>query len=320
MALFSWPMQVIKRSSGRSAVAAAAYRAGDKLRDDRADITHDYSRRSGVEHAEIMAPAGAPAWVYDRATLWNRVEASEKRKDAQVCRELRIMLPRELSSEQRKALLRDYVGSTFVARGMVADIAIHNKTASDGQEQPHAHVMLTMRPLDGDGFGKKSRHDWVHHPDGLTHDDGKPVLVMNNAESWNSPALFDQARQDWEKKANDALSDAGSAARIDRRSLLERGLVRMPEPALRMAWHMKELYGGMKDRFGQYLAAKHFRHVEEAAKNAFAKLEKGQGRTAKKVQTAERFIGWFERQIERLGPDRGPELARDTGHGQGFER
>ncbi|MFK8254204.1 MobQ family relaxase [Ancylobacter terrae] len=318
MALFSWSMQVIKRSSGRSAVAAAAYRAGEKLHDERADVTHDYRRRSGVEHTEIMAPQGAPAWVHDRQTLWNRVEASEKRKDAQVCRELRIMLPRELSREERIALLRDYIGSTFVSRGMVADIAVHNKVASDGQEQPHAHVMLTMRPLEDDGFGKKSRHDWVHHPDGLTHDDGKPVLVMSNAESWNSPAFFDQAREAWEKTANDALADAGSAARIDRRSLLERGLARMPEPALRMAWHMKELYGGMKDRFGQYLAAKHFRRVEDAARDAFAKLEKGQSKVAKNVQTVERFVGWFERQIDRLAPDKRPELARDTG--RGFDR
>lgn len=318
MALFSWSMQVIKRSSGRSAVGAAAYRAGEKLHDERSDITHDYRRRSGVEHAEIIAPEGAPAWVHDRQTLWNRVEASEKRKDAQVCRELRVMLPRELSRDERIALVRDYIGTTFVARGMVADVAWHNKTASDGQEQPHAHVMLTMRPLDGDGFGKKSRHDWVRHPEGLTHEDGKPVLVMSDAESWNSPALFDHAREAWENAANDALARAGSAARIDRRSLLERGLARMPEPALRMAWHMKELYGGMKDRFGQYLAAKHFRRVEDAARDAFAKLEKGQSKVAKNVQTVERFVGWFERQIDRLASDKGPELARDTG--RGFER
>lgn len=314
MAQFSWSMQVIKRSTGRSVVAAAAYRAGEKLHDARADRTHDYSKRSGVEHAEIVAPEGAPEWVHDRETLWNRVEASEKRKDAQLARELRIMIPREVPAHERIELVRDYVARTFVARGMVADIAWHNKSASDGQEQPHAHVLLTMRPLDGDGFGKKSRHDYVHDPEGRTHPDGKPVLVMTNGESWNSPELFERFRENWEASANRALERAGTEARIDRRSLLARGIARMPEPALRMAWYMKDLHGVMKKRFGQYIASKEFAAVERAAKEAFAKIEHGQGRLARNIQMFERFYGWAERQIERLQPaERSPSLTPGTG-------
>lgn len=314
MAIFSWSMQIIKRSSGRSVVAAAAYRAGEKLRDDRYDTVHDYTRREGLEHSKILAPDGAPAWVHDREKLWNTVERSEKRKDAQLARELRITIPRELSPSDRIELVLDYVTRNFVARGMVADIAWHNKIASDGLEQPHAHVLLTMRPLDGDGFGKKSRHDYIPDPEGRTHDDGKPVLVMTNGDSWNCPEYFERCRLAWETSANQRLDQAGFAARIDRRSLLDRGIARMPEPALRMAYYMKDLYGGMKKRFGQYIASKEFARVEEAAKVAFKKLEHGQSGVAKKIQMAERFYGWFERQIDRLSPsqEKAPPLTPTT--------
>lgn len=311
--MFSWSMQIIKRSSGRSAVAAAAYRAGEKLHDERLNQTHDYSRRTGVDHTEILAPDLAPSWVFDREDLWNRVEGHEKRKDSQVARELRFAIPREVPPADRIRLVRDYVRSSFVARGMVADIALHNKTASDGREQPHAHVMLSMRVLTKEGFGPKSRHDWVPDPTGRTHPDGMPVLVESNKDSWNSTIYFDRCRENWERIANQALERAGSQARIDRRSLLERGISRMPEPALRMAWYMRDLYGSMKKRFGQYLAAKHFRQVENAGRVVIDKLGQGDGQIAKNIQTAERFYGWFERQLTRL-PTSDPMPSHDPSH------
>lgn len=307
MALFSMRMQVIKRSGGRSAVAASAYRSGEKLRDERQGITHDYRNRSGVEHKEILLPDNAPAWVQgiDRQTLWNAVEANEKRKDSQTARELRIMIPRELAPDERIRVVRDYILANFVAKGMVADVCWHNKTASDGQEQPHAHVMLTMRPLVAEGFGNKVRHDWVPDPSGRTHADGRPVMVVSNAQSWNCPDYYERCREGWENIANAALERAGSDQRIDRRSLLERGLSRLPEPALRLAWHMKELYGVMKERFGQFQMARHYRAVETRARAAFAKLDAAPMTPAAAQDakaTAERFFGWFDRQVERLEP------------------
>lgn len=304
MALFSMRIQQIKRSAGRSAVAAAAYRAGERLYDARQDMTHDYSRRSGVERTEIMLPDGAPAWVQGitREALWNAVEAGEKRKDSQTARELRIMIPRELPEAERVTLVRDYVAKAFVSKGMIADIAWHNKTASDGLENCHAHVMLTMRPLTDTGFGKKSRHDWVPDPQGRMHPDGRPVMVESNADSWNSAAYYEQCREDWEKLANASLERIGSPERIDRRSLLERGLARMPEPALRLAWYMKELYGVMRERFGQFQVARHYREVETRAKEGFAKIGQSPRDAADAAQTTSRFFGWFERQLERLGP------------------
>lgn len=314
MALFSMRIQQIKRSTGRSAVAAAAYRAGERLVDARTGSIHDYSRRTGVERTEILLPDDAPAWVQGigREALWNAVEAGEKRKDAQTARELRIMIPRELSPEERVTLVRDYVQRAFVAKGMIADIAFHNKQASDSLEQPHAHVMLTMRPLTDSGFGKKSRHDWVPDPDGRTHPDGRPVMVESNADSWNSIAYYETCREDWETLANAALERAGSAERIDRRSLLERGLARMPEPALRLAWYMKDLYGVMRERFGQFQVARHYREVEKRAKAGFAKIGQAPGSTADAARATARFFGWFDRQLERLGPSPAdPAHARD---------
>lgn len=314
MALFSMRIQQIKRSAGRSAVAAAAYRAGERLYDARQNMTHDYSRRSGVERTEIMLPADAPAWVQgiSREALWNAVEAGEKRKDAQTARELRIMIPRELPVADRITVVRDYVQRAFVGKGMIADIAWHNKVASDGQDQPHAHVMLTMRPLTDTGFGKKSRHDWVPDPQGRTHPDGRPVMVESNTDSWNSTAYYEKCREDWETLANAALARIGSPERIDRRSLLERGLSRLPEPALRLAWYMKELYGVMRERFGQFQVARHYREVEKRAKAGFARLGQSPGSAADAARTTARFFDWFDRQLERLGPSPAdPGHARD---------
>lgn len=305
MALFSMRMQVIKRSGRRSSVAAAAYRSGERLRDERQGITHDYHNRGGVEHCEILLPERAPAWVQgiDRQALWNAVEAGEKRKDAQTARELRLMIPREVPAHERIALVRDYVARCFVAKGMIADICWHDKIASDGQSQPHAHVMLTMRPLTANGFGPKSRHDWVACPEGRTHADGRPVMVASNKDSWNCPNYYERCREEWESTANAALARAGSEARIDRRSLLERGLSRLPEPALRLAFHLKELRGVLKDRFGQWQYAKHYQAVEKRAKAVVqrADLDTGHDGTAR---ASARLFAWFERQLDRLDPDR----------------
>lgn len=338
MALFSMRMQVIKRSAGRSLMGAVAYRAGEKIYDQRQELVHDYSRRGDVERTELMFPADAPEWVrgITREKLWNRVDAFEKRKDAQTARELRLMIPRELPPAERVAVVRDYVARCFVSRGMVADVAWHNKVASDGLEQPHAHVLLTMRPLTADGFGQKVRHDWVPDPEGRTHPDGHPVMIESNADSWNSNLYYERCREDWEKTANAALARIGSAERIDRRSLLERGLARLPEPALRLAFHLKELRGAMRERFGQFQMAKHYQAVERRAKGVFCVADTpamlasweargnapaqniGQGPDLDSARAApdrgaprwaesparkvERFVAWFERQTARLRP------------------
>lgn len=311
MALFSMRVQQIKRSAGQSPVAAAAYRAGERLYDERQDITHDYTRKTGVVHKEIIVPDNAPGWArkISRESLWNMADRRERRKDSQTAREIRIMIPRELAPEARVALVRDFVKRNFVDLGMIADLAVHCPLAADGKEQPHAHVMLTMRPLTAEGFGNKSRHDWVPDPTGLTRPDGRPVMVESNADSWNSATYYERCRADWEATANAALEDAGSPARIDRRSYLERGLSRLPEPYLGVAMHLKELHGVLRERFGQFQSSRHYRLVEARAKQAFALASKAPGEVGTAIRLAQRFHGWFDRMADRLSNE--PDKTRE---------
>src|SRR5262245_60211217 len=126
MAIYHFSGTVISRSQGRSAVACSAYRAAEKLQDDRTGREHDYTHKQDVTHTEILLPDNAPQWMADREKLWNVVEANEKRKDAQLAREFNFALPRELTLEQNIELAKDFVKEAFVSKGMVADLCIHN--------------------------------------------------------------------------------------------------------------------------------------------------------------------------------------------------
>ena len=203
MAIYHLTVKTLGRTKNHKAVAAAAYRSGSKLRDERYDVTHDYTRRKGVVHEEIIAPADSPAWVRDREMLWNAVERSEKRKDSQVAREIEVALPRELSSGEQRELLRRFVGEEVVARGMVADCAIHERPATDGGTNPHAHLLLTMRTLTPDGLGPKARE-------------------------WNNTELVETWRERWAVCCNEALVSAGIDAQIDPRTLEAQGIMREP--------------------------------------------------------------------------------------------
>lgn len=177
MAIYHLSVKIISRSAGRSAVAAAAYRSGDILTNEWDGITHDYSKKHWIEHTEILLPPNAPEEFKDRSALWNAVETAEKSSNAQLAREVEIALPIELSPQERLRLLRDYVLENFVSKGMCADFAIHNPPLTDAKgrptdingnptndsdkmifQNPHAHILLTMRPLDREGsWEPKSR-------------------------------------------------------------------------------------------------------------------------------------------------------------------
>lgn len=200
MALYRFSVSVHARSAGRSAVAAAAYRAGAQLHDPHTGLTHDYRRRRGVLGTEILAPAGAPAWARQRASLWAKAELAERRKDAQTAREIVLSLPRELSEAQNVALVRGFVSAELVtAHAMVADIAWHTGHGADGQAQPHAHVLLPTRPVQADGFAAKK------------------------AREWNARELVVHWRAAWATHVNAALAASGvTAERVDHRSLAVR--------------------------------------------------------------------------------------------------
>lgn len=203
MADYRFSAQVIKRSEGKSSVASAAYRAGQRLEDERTGEIHDYGRKGGVIHSEVLAPEGTPDWMHDRAQLWNAVESVERRKDAQLAREVQLSLPHELDQEQRKALLLDFVQEQFVNQGMIADVAIHAPSQAGDERNHHAHVMLTMRELTGDGFGKKNR-------------------------DWNSPEILANWREEWANHQNRALERGGHDARVSHLSYEAQGIDREP--------------------------------------------------------------------------------------------
>jgi Ti-type conjugative transfer relaxase TraA len=157
-----------------------------------------------VAYTEVLLPPTAPAELSNREILWNQVEASEKRKDAQLAREFNFALPRELTLEQNIALAKDFVNEAFVKEGMIADLCIHNDKQKDGESQPHAHVMLTMRAVTSDGFGPKIR-------------------------AWNERALLGVWREAWADMANRHLALHGHDVRIDHRTLLEQGIALEPQ-------------------------------------------------------------------------------------------
>ncbi len=198
MAIFHFSAQMISRGAGRSAVAAAAYRAGDRLHDAHTGLDHDFTRRADVRYAVLVTPDDAPAWAQDRQSLWDAVNAAEKRGDAQTAREVEVSLPRELTVEQQRALVVGYVQRTFVAQGMVADIGIHAGHNPD-QPNPHAHILLTTRPLTPEGFGPKERR-------------------------WNRKDQLVAWRQGWAAAVNQALAQAGHRERIDARSFQDQGI------------------------------------------------------------------------------------------------
>ncbi len=205
MAIYRFEAKVIARSQGRSATASAAYRAAESIEDERTGTVFDYTRKRGVLSAEILTPPNTPAWMEDRAQLWNAVEKAEKRKDAQLARDLLLSLPHELTLAQRRELVREFVTSEFVAQGMIADVAIHAPDRGADERNYHAHVLLTMRELAGNGFGLKVRE-------------------------WNATAQLEAWREHWADAVNRHLGQHGHAARVDHRSLADQGIDREPEP------------------------------------------------------------------------------------------
>ena len=277
MAIYHLRLKVISRSLGRaakvggatrrSAIAAASYRSGERLYDDSQGKWFAFDKPD-VVHTEIIAPmADAPAWISDRQTLWNVVERCEKRYDAQLCREVELTLPRELPADQRIDLVRRFVREHFVSRGMVADIAIHAPDAADGLEQPHAHVLLTLRRLDPTtitGFSAKKERDW-NEPDKIArlfaearkrfNDTGLPEdkAALDAAEAQRNVNVW---RAAWATEANRALERVGSAARIDHRTLEAQSIQRIPQRSLGWARHIEKTYGYLKERITHWVAVK----------------------------------------------------------------
>lgn len=229
MAIYHFSAKIISRANGSSALASAAYRSASRLYDQRLDRHHDFSNKAGVIHSEVMLPDGAPEHLSDRETLWNAVEVAELRKDAQLSREVEFATPRELSPEQGVALARDFVRAEFVSRGMIADLNVHWDVGADGLAKPHAHVMLTLREVGEDGFGKKNR-------------------------DWNRTDLLEKWRERWAEHVNQRLAELDIEARIDHRSLEAQGTDLEPQHKIGPAASRMAAQGLTSERLDEHHA------------------------------------------------------------------
>ena len=188
---------MISRSKGRSATASAAYRAGARIDDLQTGEVHDYRRKSGVRESEIIVPDQAPAWMTNRSKLWNAVESAERRKDAQVAREIELALPKELDARRQAELIHGWISREVTPFGIVADVSIHDAVSGNGEPQPHAHVMMTTRHIDesSSGFGRKARE-------------------------WDDRGMLAHWRESWSAHVNDALKRTGHrGVGVDHRTL-----------------------------------------------------------------------------------------------------
>ena len=232
MALYHFHVEQIKRSEGRTAVASAAYRAGERLHNLWDGQTHDYTHKSGVVLAEILLPEHAPDRFLDRSTLWNEVEQVEKRSDAQLAYSFDIALQNELSMEENIELAREFVQKYFVSDGMIADLAVHKPDREDGGiENPHFHVLVPIRPLNADGtWGAKQHRVYRLDEDGnrIQKENGQWEFDAVPTTNWGKPETLELWREAWAEMVNSRFELKGLECRIDHRSYLDQGLELIP--------------------------------------------------------------------------------------------
>jgi ATP-dependent exoDNAse (exonuclease V) alpha subunit len=221
MAIFHLHTKSISRGAGRSAPAAAAYRAGERIRDERTGVLHNYAHRTDVSHKEILLPSrlqGAHcAWARDRTSLWNAAERAEMRHDARVAREYQVTLPFELSADERLRLARCLAQELAERHNVAIDLAVHAPREAGDARNHHAHLLATSREITASGFGGKAGLDMESSE---RRRRGLPVGI----------AEIKAVRERWATLSNQALEAAGLQVRIDHRSLRAQGIDREPLP------------------------------------------------------------------------------------------
>ena len=247
MAIYHLSIKIISRGKGKSAVAASAYRSGEKIKNEYDGIVHDFTRKGGIAHTEILLPQNAPEEFSNRSVLWNSVEKIEKSKNSQLAREIEIALPKELSREKQINLVREYVKENFVKVGMCADIALHDK--NDGN--PHAHILLTMRPLNEDKtWGAKSKKEYI------LDENGEKVKLKNgnyktrkiNTTDWNEQDKAEQWRRAWADITNKYLEENSIQEKVDHRSYQRQCIEQIPTIHLGVSATQMEKKGIATDR------------------------------------------------------------------------
>ena len=226
MAIFHMSFSNISAGKGRSAIASAAYRSGEKLFDDK-EGRHYFYARSVMPESFILTPKNAPAWASNREQLWNEVERKDRRANSRYAKEFNVALPVELSEDEQKELLTKYVQENFVDQGMVADVAIHR----DHPDNPHAHVMLTNRPFNPDGtWGIKSKKQYI-----LDKNGNKTYTKSGYARNrkiwltdWDKKEKITEWRHNWASSVNQVLAQKNIPDRISEKSFVDQGIQETP--------------------------------------------------------------------------------------------
>lgn len=208
MAIFHLAAKVVSRKSGQSVIAKAAYNAREELTEERTGEVKDYSRAQGLQFSGIFTPCHAPTWARDRAKLWNAADQAENRKDSTLAREYEISLPHELTEEQRRYLVQDFIRESFTRKGYAADVAIHSPDHEGDKRNYHAHILVSDRRLEADGFAADKKERKLKSPE--------------------RKAELEALREKWERTTNRHLERHGHEARIDRRSLKDQGIDQEP--------------------------------------------------------------------------------------------
>lgn len=279
MSIYHQNLKHISRGKGQSACAAAAYRSGTKIYDQRLGKTHNYERKQGVDHTEILAPSYSPHWVNNRTQLWNQVEKKDTRINARPASELDIALPIELNQDQQIQLIKTFAETTLVSRGLIVDLACHDLNTHN----PHAHLMFTTRKINEQGLGEKDREI-------------------------KSKNFLNHLRKEWEEHANHALSQAQKTERIDHRSLEDQGIVtHLPQIHLGPNVCKMEARGIPTDRGDQY------REIEAAnakLKTLYQQQEKLETQLKEEQKKAEEKAQPFS-SLNDLDPERDTKLKWD---------
>ena len=247
MAIYHLCIKIISRGKGKSAVAASAYRSGEKIKNEYDGIVHDFTRKGGIAHTEILLPQNAPQEFSDRGILWNSVEKIEKSKNSQLAREIEVVLPKELDREKQINLVREYVKENFVKVGMCADIALHDK--NDGN--PHFHILLTTRPLNEDAtWGAKSKKEYILDENGekVKLKSGNYKTRKINTTDWNEQGKAEEWRKAWADITNKHLEENSIQDKVDHRSYQRQGIEQIPPIHLGVSATQMEKKGIATDR------------------------------------------------------------------------
>ncbi len=343
MSIYHCSIKIINRSGGRSAVASAAYRSGEKLHNDETGLTHDFTRKGGVVMSEILLPDNAPVDFLNREVLWNEVQKIEKRNDAQFAREVEVALPNEMKREEQIECVRDYINENFTSKGMIADWALHDK----GDRNPHAHILLTVREVD-------SKKHWMSKQKSVfansRDEEGRPIynpeLPLYNpkdkeatskyripkldeygnqkvriregkgtellwekvtipANDWNDRKNAEVWRESWARHCNRYLDENN---KIDHRSYERQGLDIMPSIHEGVTARKMEVNGKIADRCQINRNIKELNVIREQLKEIAREITELITEKARVIYDRFKEFRRSARDVERTGTD-----DRDTG-------